>query len=110
MSEAVPIEYMLLVIGMGLVTYIPRWLPLFFLTRYRLSGFFVAWLELLPVSILSALLAPALITSGDPRHLDILRPEMWVAIPTFAFAFFTKSLGGTVVVGMLLFWMTGKLF
>jgi branched-subunit amino acid transport protein len=35
---------------------------------------------------------------------------MWVAIPTFAFAFFTKSLGGTVVVGMLLFWLAGKLF
>ena len=109
MVEAVPFEYFMLVLGMGLATYIPRWLPLYFLTKYRLSGFFVEWLELLPVSILSALLAPILITSGVPRHLDIFRPEMWVAIPTLVFAWFTRSLGGTVVLGMLLFWLSGKL-
>jgi len=109
MADAGFAGYGTLVIGMGLVTYLPRWIPLFFLTRYRLSGIFVEWLELLPVSILSAILLPALVTSGDPRQLDVSRPEMWVAIPTFAFAFFTRSLGGTVVVGMLLFWLSGKL-
>ena len=30
-GEIIPI-----IIGMGVVTYIPRWLPLFFLTRRRL--------------------------------------------------------------------------
>ena len=110
MIESLPLDYIVLILGMGLVTYVPRWLPLFFLTRYRLSGFFVEWLELIPVSILSALLLPALITTGDPRHLDILRPEMWVAVPTFIFALWTKSLGGTVIVGMLFFWIADKLF
>lgn len=98
-------EYILLLIGMGLVTYIPRWFPLVFLTRRQLPGRLVKWLDLIPASILSALLMPALITSGNPKHIDWLRPELWVAIPTFAFALKTKSLGGTVVVGMLLFWM-----
>jgi branched-subunit amino acid transport protein len=110
MQELIPLDYTALVLGMGLVTYVPRWLPLYFLTRYRLSGFFVEWLELIPVSILSALLLPALVSSGNPRQLDMWRPEMWVAIPTFIFALWTKSLGGTVVVGMLFFWVTGKLF
>jgi branched-subunit amino acid transport protein len=110
MHEAISLDYIILVAGMGLVTYVPRWLPLYFLTRYRLSGFFVEWLELIPVSILSALLLPALISSGNPRHLDMFRPEMWVAVPTFIFALWTKSLGGTVVVGMLFFWIAGKLF
>jgi branched-subunit amino acid transport protein len=31
-----------------------------------------------------------------------------VALPTLAFAGWTRSLGGTVVVGMLLFWLAGK--
>lgn len=110
MQAAVPLDYVLLLAGMGLVTYVPRWLPLYFLTRYRLSGFFVKWLELIPASILSALLLPVLITSGDPRRLDMLRPEMWVAVPTFMVALGTKSLGGTVVAGMLFFWIAGKLF
>ena len=58
--------------------------------------------------IISALLLPALILDGEPKYLDLLRPEFWVALPTFAFAWWTRSLGGTVVVGMLLFWLAGK--
>jgi branched-subunit amino acid transport protein len=110
MTEMIPLDYIILLLGMGLVTYIPRWLPLFFLTRYRLSGFFVEWLELIPVSILSALLLPALITKGNPRVFEIFQPEMWVSIPTVIFALWTRSLGGTVIAGMLFFWLVEKLF
>jgi len=99
--------YYLIVLGMGLVTYLPRWLPLFFLSRRKLPGWMVSWLELIPVAILSALLIPELITDGTPRQLILMQPEMWVAIPTFGFAFFTKSLGGTVIFGMILFWLVG---
>ena len=105
-----PETYLSIICAMGLVTYIPRWLPLFFLTKYSLPGWFKEWLALIPASILSALLLPALVTVGEPRHLDILRPELWVAVPTFVFAMWTKSLGGTVVVGMGLFWIAEKLF
>ena len=101
-------DYIMIVAAMGLVTFLPRWLPLFFLTRYRLSGWFVEWLELLPASILAAILLPALITRGAPRHLEVFTPEMWVAIPTLGFALLTKSLGGTVIVGMLLIWLGEK--
>ena len=103
-------EYFMLIAAMGAVTYVPRWLPLFYLTRRRLDGIFVEWLELIPAAILSALLLPALVTAGDPRSLDIFRPEMWVALPTFIFALLTKSLGGTVITGMLLFWLQGRIF
>ena len=50
----------------------------------------------------------ALVLDGAPRNLDLLRPELLVALPTFAFAWWMRSLGGTVVVGMLLFWLAGK--
>ncbi len=101
-------DYLLLLLGMGLVTYVPRWLPLHYLSRRSLPEGFVQWLELIPPAILSALLLPALTLDGDTRHLDLLRPELWVALPTFGFAWWTRSLGGTVVVGMLLFWLAGK--
>lgn len=103
-------DYIILIAAMGVVTYVPRWLPLFFLTRRNLAGIFVEWLELIPAAILAALLLPALVTSGEPRTLDVFQPEMWVAIPIFLFSMWTKSLGGTVVVGMLLFWLQGKIF
>ena len=102
-------EYLILVVGMGLVTYIPRWIPIFFLSRRQLPQWFSEWLDLIPVAILSALVFPELVTGGTQRHLDFTQPQLWVALPTFLFALKTKSLGGTVVVGMLLFWMVGKI-
>ena len=102
-------EYLILVVGMGSVTYIPRWFPIFFLSRRQLPQWFSEWLDLIPVAILSALVFPELVTGGNPRHLGLSQPPLWGALPTFLFALKTKSLGGTVVVGMLLFWMVGKL-
>jgi branched-subunit amino acid transport protein len=101
-------EYLLLIVGMGLVTYLPRWVPLFFLSRRELPAWFVEWLDLIPAAILSALLLPELVTTGVPRHMALWQPELLAAVPTFIFALKTRSLGGTVVVGMLLFWLTGK--
>ena len=101
-------DYLLLLLGMGLVTYLPRWLPLHYLSRRSLPEWFIQGLDLIPAAILSALLLPALVLNGEPRYLDFLRPELWVALPTFVFAWWTRSLGGTVVVGMLLFWLAGK--
>lgn len=100
-------EYLAVIAGMGIVTYVPRWIPLVFLTRRQLPVWLVEWLDFIPASILSALVVPYLITTGDPRHLDFMRPELFVAIPTFAFALMTKSLAGTVIVGMFLFWLAG---
>ena len=100
-------EYLLLLLGMGLVTFLPRWFPLFFLSKRELPNLIVRWLDLIPAAILSALLIPELLIGGTPKHL-VFKPELIVAIPTFCFALKTKSLGGTVVVGMLLFWLVGK--
>jgi len=100
--------YLILILGMGLVTYLPRWFPFLFLAKRNLPKWFIDWLDLIPAAILSALLMPALITTGEPRHIEFLRPEFLVAIPTFIFALKTKSLGGTVIVGMVLFWLASK--
>ncbi len=98
-------DYFFLFAGMGLVTYIPRWLPLFLLAQRKLPKWLVDWLSLIPVAILCALLAPILLTDTTSRTLQMGKPEFLVAIPTLLFAIKTKSLGGTVVVGMALFWL-----
>lgn len=102
-------EYLLLVAGMGLVTYLPRALPLLYLAHKTLPQWFVDWLGLIPVAILSALLAPILFADPDARSLAFGRPELIVAVPTLLFAIKTRSLGGTVLVGMLLYWLAGVL-
>ncbi len=62
--------YLWIVLGMGLVTYLPRWFPLFFLARRNLPQWLIDWLDLIPAAILSALLVPELVTVGTPPPLD----------------------------------------
>ena len=101
-------EYLAVIIGMGLVTFIPRWLPLIYLTKRSLPSWLVEWLDFIPAAILSAILLPALVTDSATKSIDLGRPEFIVAIPTFLFAIVTKSLGGTVLVGMVLFGLAQK--
>jgi len=101
-------DYIILVFAMGVVTYVPRWAPLYLLASRRLPERVIAWLDLIPAAILSALLLPALLLDPELRQVSLLRPELLAAVPTFLFALKTKSLGGTVVVGMMLYWLAGR--
>lgn len=102
------LDTLLLLAAMGLVTYLPRWLPLLYLAHRRLPKGLIDWLGFVPVAILGALLAPILCIDSASRSLDLGKPELLIAVPTLLFAWKTKSLGGTVVFGMLLFWLAGK--
>jgi branched-subunit amino acid transport protein len=99
-----------ILVGMGVVTYIPRWLPLFLFSRRSLPAWLAEWLNFIPAAILSALILPAILTGGDSRHLQLFKPEFWVTVPTLLVAFETRSLAGTVLTGMGLFWLFSKLF
>jgi len=101
-------DYFIMVAGMAAVTYLPRWFPLMLLTRRKLPRWMIEWLDLIPAAILSALIFPALVTDGDPRHFELVRPHLFAALPTFVFAGMTRSLAGTVIVGMALFWFIEK--
>ena len=103
-------EYCYIVLGMGLVTFLPRLLPVYFLSGRTLPGWFVEWLDLIPAAVLSALLLPELATTGTPRLFIPYKLEMIVAVPTLLFAIKTKSLGGTVVTGMGLYWLLDIIF
>jgi branched-subunit amino acid transport protein len=103
------IDYLFLFGGMGLVTYLPRAIPLIYLAHKQLPQWLIDWLNLIPVAILSALLAPSLFTDAGSRSFAFGKLELIVAIPTLIFALKTRSLGGTVLVGMLFYWGAGVL-
>ena len=102
-------EYLLVVIGMGLVTYIPRYLPLFFLAQKELPRWLIEWLDMIPAAILSALVFSELFLSGSLRHLELISAKSLAAIPTLFVALKTRSLGWTVIFGMAVFWMAEKI-
>ncbi|HDP26318.1 MAG TPA: AzlD domain-containing protein [Deltaproteobacteria bacterium] len=100
--------YLLCIIGMGFVTYIPRWAPLIYLSRRTIPVLFSEWLRLIPAGILSALVVPSLFISKETGHLALFQGEFIVAIPTLLLAWKTKSLALTVIAGMLMYhlWQT----
>jgi branched-subunit amino acid transport protein len=100
-------DYLLLFGGMGLATYFPRALPLIYLAHRKMPAWLIEWLQFIPVAILSALLAPSLFSDTASRSLYLGKIELFVAIPTFIFAIKTRSLGGTVIFGMILYWLSG---
>lgn len=102
-------DYLLLLAGMGAVTYLPRCAPLLALAHRRLPAGAVEWLSLIAPAILAALLTPVLLLHPATRTLDLSRSEVWVALPVLLCAWRTRSLGGTVGLGMGLYWLVGRL-
>jgi branched-subunit amino acid transport protein len=104
-----PEEYLYCIIGMGLVTYLPRWFPLVVLSGRELPDIFRRWLEFIPVSILSALVAKAVFIDPSTGGFQVFQKNFFAAVPTLAVALKTKSLGLTVIAGMLSYWLLGFL-
>ncbi|MBW6464698.1 MAG: AzlD domain-containing protein [Firmicutes bacterium] len=96
-------EIALLIFFTSLVTFIPRVLPILFLSRRSLPRPVVLWLSYVPVAVLAALLAPALFTPNGAVNLSFVEnPVFWISIPVFIIAFYTRNLFATVLSGMVL--------
>ena len=94
-------RYIPALVLMSLATYLPRLLPVLLLSRRSLPRPLVRWLSCIPVAVLSALLGPALLAPGGELDLSLAgNPELWVSLPVFLIAFFTRNLFITVLSGM----------
>jgi len=87
-------------LGMSLVTYLPRLLPAWFLRGRELPPFLVAWLSYVPVAVLAALLFPSLLVKNGEFSLQWNNLYLWAAIPAIFTAWKTKNMFLTVLVGM----------
>jgi branched-subunit amino acid transport protein len=92
----------LTMVGMGLVTFLPRALPLWLFTSRDLPPLVVTWLRYVPVAVLAAMLLPSLVMPEGQVDLSISNLFLLAAIPTFVVAWKTRSLFASVIVGMLL--------
>ncbi|MFH2131740.1 MAG: AzlD domain-containing protein [bacterium] len=88
--------------GMAVVTYVPRFLPLFFLANRSLPVIVRRWLGYVPSAVLAAMLFPSLLIREKQLLLSYENLYLMAAIPTFLIAWKSKSLFGAVVTGMVL--------
>lgn len=92
---------LLIIMGCALVTFIPRVLPLMVLSQMELPKWAIRWLKNIPVAVMAALLAQELLLSDNQFSLSANFLKLLAAIPAFAMAILTKSLLGTVMVGII---------
>ena len=105
MAELIPVDQLLLILGMAVVTYIPRAAPLMLLSSRELNPMLMRWLEMVPPAVLAALLAPELLTrtglsGGKELFFSMDNVFLLAAAPTFLVGWLSKSFFGTVAVGM----------
>lgn len=87
-------------LGMMIVTYFPRLLPILFLSGKTLPPLFVAWLRLVPPAVLAAMLFPSLLIHKGKITFEMSNLYFWAGVVSFFVAWKTKSLFATVLVGM----------
>jgi branched-subunit amino acid transport protein len=92
---------LIIIMGCALVTFIPRVLPLMLLSQMELPKWVIRWLKNVPVAVMAALLTQDLLLSENEISISANILKLLAAIPAFAIAIFTKSLLGTVVVGVI---------
>lgn len=91
-----------LIIGMALVTFIPRFFPMIMLTKREISPAFSRWMSYIPVSIFASLVAYDIffweeVFSVNPVENIKLVPSILV----FIVAYKTKSLLWSMVSGIV---------
>ena len=91
----------MIIFGMTLVTYIPRMLPLVGLATVELPPWLLRWLSYVPAAVLAALLAPSVFMPEGYLQPNWHNLYLLAALPTMVVAVRTRSLVGTVVVGMV---------
>lgn len=95
----------LTIILMGLVTYLPRVLPLLLLKNYKLPKWFELWLKFVPTTIFSALIFSEIFVRENSLNLNFNNISLIASLAVFAIALKTKSLAITILSGMILFWL-----
>ncbi|GIP38370.1 branched-chain amino acid ABC transporter [Paenibacillus sp. J31TS4] len=91
----------MIILGTSLVTFLPRVLPLLILNRLQLPDWGIRWLNYVPIAVMAALVGQELFLEDGslapfPANLEVI-----AAIPTFLMAILSRSLLGTVLVGIV---------
>lgn len=89
-----------MILGMTLVTYIPRFLPVAVLSRLEIPEIVVAWLRYIPAAILASLLFPGILVKEKELFINLQNTYLMAALPTFIVAVYKRNIFLTVIAGM----------
>lgn len=95
----------LCIVGMSIVSYIPRALPPFILARTKISPVIERWLKYVPTSVFGSLVFSEIFINNKQVNFSFNNVSLWTSLVVVVVAAKTKSLAKSIIVGLITFWI-----
>ncbi|MCD6426132.1 MAG: AzlD domain-containing protein [Anaerolineales bacterium] len=95
-------KVLLVIVGMALVTYIPRLLPALFLDRFQFPAWFRKWLQSIPYAALGALIFPGVLLVEKDQPLLGLAGGLMAFLLSLLNLHITLVMAGSILIVILL--------
>ena len=95
-------KVLVVIIGMAIVTYLPRLLPAIFLDRVKFPSWFEKWLKSIPYAVLGALIFPGVLLVEKDQPLLGLAGGITAFFLALLNIHITLVMAGAIVVVILL--------
>lgn len=92
-----------LIIGMGIVNFAERFVPLSLVSRFELPTPVRRWLSFVPISVMGSLFATQVLMPAGRYVNPLTSPWLYAALATMLVYRFTRSFLGATVAGMVAF-------
>jgi len=102
-------NYWLIIIAMGVVTFGIRLLPIVLLGRIEIPLVVQRALRFVPPAVLSAIIAPELLMPGGQVNLSLGNARLLAGVLATVVAWRTKNVLATIAVGMIAFWVLSSI-
>lgn len=86
-----------IILGMALVTYIPRLLPALFMDRFRFPAWFKKWLRSIPYAALGALIFPGVLLVDRDQPLLGVAGGLVAAVLSYLGLHITLVMAGSIL-------------
>ncbi|HAJ69997.1 MAG: AzlD domain-containing protein [Alkalibacterium sp.] len=95
-------QALILIIGMSIVTFLPRFLPILFLSKKEISPSLSRWMSYIPVSVFAALVASdVFFVDGAFAMQPLQNVKLLPSIFVIIVALKTKSLLWSMITGII---------
>ncbi|GAA5108952.1 AzlD domain-containing protein [Orbus sasakiae] len=92
---------LLIILGCGLVTWLPRVIPFVLVRKIRIPDIVLRFLTYVPLCILTALFVQSLLIAREGQLPQINYEYLYASIPTILVAVITKNLMWIVIAGII---------
>ncbi len=93
----------LLIIGMMVLTFLPRYLPIAMAGKFRIPPLIGRALEFVPIAVLTAIIAQTSLVHDGKLDIALNNPHLYSLIAAVITAWITKHMFKTILVGLIVY-------